>query len=161
MQKKKSTNGLFHLFCFRISINFSNAYFFSTFHMRSIFNHVQAIVYNRIIKIDKFASHVHVDNLASSFSFAKFLLFYSNLSFLEFHTKYSYKCINFYRNFFLSSTRDQDLASNVEDVMFDMFKNEETGLLHVGKFLAVSSFISIVFLLFLPCVKMKLICHLR
>ncbi|XP_058798519.1 glutaminase liver isoform, mitochondrial isoform X1 [Phymastichus coffea] len=33
-------------------------------------------------------------------------------------------------------TRDQDQASNVEDVMFDMFKNEETGLLHVGKFLA-------------------------
>ena len=30
------------------------------------------------------------------------------------------------------------MAANVEDVMFDMFKNEETGLLHVGKFLAVS-----------------------
>ncbi|XP_058798525.1 glutaminase liver isoform, mitochondrial isoform X6 [Phymastichus coffea] len=36
----------------------------------------------------------------------------------------------------LDRTRDQDQASNVEDVMFDMFKNEETGLLHVGKFLA-------------------------
>ncbi|XP_014211267.1 glutaminase liver isoform, mitochondrial isoform X2 [Copidosoma floridanum] len=33
-------------------------------------------------------------------------------------------------------TRDQDQATNAEDVMFDMFKNEETGLLHVGKFLA-------------------------
>ncbi|XP_051176495.1 glutaminase liver isoform, mitochondrial-like isoform X2 [Leptopilina boulardi] len=33
-------------------------------------------------------------------------------------------------------TRDQDQASNVEDVLFDMFKNEETGLLPVGKFLA-------------------------
>ncbi|XP_043261572.1 glutaminase liver isoform, mitochondrial isoform X3 [Colletes gigas] len=34
------------------------------------------------------------------------------------------------------STRDQDQATNVEDVLFDMFKNEETGLLPVGKFLA-------------------------
>ncbi|XP_043261575.1 glutaminase kidney isoform, mitochondrial isoform X6 [Colletes gigas] len=33
-------------------------------------------------------------------------------------------------------TRDQDQATNVEDVLFDMFKNEETGLLPVGKFLA-------------------------
>lgn len=36
------------------------------------------------------------------------------------------------------STRDQDQATNAEDVLFDMFKNEETGLLPVGKFLAVS-----------------------
>ncbi|XP_034186775.2 glutaminase isoform X5 [Osmia lignaria lignaria] len=34
------------------------------------------------------------------------------------------------------STRDQDQATNAEDVLFDMFKNEETGLLPVGKFLA-------------------------
>ncbi|XP_014486245.1 PREDICTED: glutaminase liver isoform, mitochondrial isoform X2 [Dinoponera quadriceps] len=34
------------------------------------------------------------------------------------------------------STRDQDQATNAEDVLFDMFKNEETGLLSVGKFLA-------------------------
>ncbi|XP_035737916.1 glutaminase kidney isoform, mitochondrial-like isoform X6 [Vespa mandarinia] len=34
------------------------------------------------------------------------------------------------------STKDQDHASNAEDVLFDMFKNEETGLLSVGKFLA-------------------------
>ncbi|XP_014486244.1 PREDICTED: glutaminase liver isoform, mitochondrial isoform X1 [Dinoponera quadriceps] len=33
-------------------------------------------------------------------------------------------------------TRDQDQATNAEDVLFDMFKNEETGLLSVGKFLA-------------------------
>ncbi|XP_076682222.1 glutaminase isoform X4 [Andrena cerasifolii] len=33
-------------------------------------------------------------------------------------------------------TRDQDQATNAEDVLFDMFKNEETGLLPVGKFLA-------------------------
>ncbi|XP_011496078.1 PREDICTED: glutaminase kidney isoform, mitochondrial [Ceratosolen solmsi marchali] len=33
-------------------------------------------------------------------------------------------------------TADQDKISNAEDVMFDMFKNEETKLLHVGKFLA-------------------------
>lgn len=38
-----------------------------------------------------------------------------------------------------SSARDQDQSKNVEDVLFDMFKNEETGLLPVGKFLAVSS----------------------
>jgi hypothetical protein len=37
------------------------------------------------------------------------------------------------------SIGQQDKASNAEDVMFDMFKNEETELLHVGKFLAVSS----------------------
>lgn len=36
------------------------------------------------------------------------------------------------------STRDQNEATNAEDVLFDMFKNEETGLLHVAKFLAVS-----------------------
>ncbi|XP_033303073.1 glutaminase liver isoform, mitochondrial isoform X5 [Bombus bifarius] len=34
------------------------------------------------------------------------------------------------------STRDQDQATNAEDVLFDMFKNEDTGLLAVGKFLA-------------------------
>ncbi|XP_020278118.1 glutaminase kidney isoform, mitochondrial isoform X3 [Pseudomyrmex gracilis] len=34
------------------------------------------------------------------------------------------------------STRDQDQATNAEDVLFDMFKNEETGLVSVGKFLA-------------------------
>ncbi|XP_011152813.1 glutaminase kidney isoform, mitochondrial isoform X2 [Harpegnathos saltator] len=34
------------------------------------------------------------------------------------------------------STRDQDQATNAEDVLFDMFKNEDTGLLSVGKFLA-------------------------
>ncbi|XP_076656611.1 glutaminase isoform X2 [Halictus rubicundus] len=33
-------------------------------------------------------------------------------------------------------TRDQDQATNAEDVLFDMFKNEETDLLPVGKFLA-------------------------
>ncbi|KAK2587663.1 hypothetical protein KPH14_003781 [Odynerus spinipes] len=33
-------------------------------------------------------------------------------------------------------TRDQDQATNAEDVLFDMFKNEDTGLLPVGKFLA-------------------------
>ncbi|XP_024937284.1 glutaminase liver isoform, mitochondrial isoform X3 [Cephus cinctus] len=32
--------------------------------------------------------------------------------------------------------RDQDQVRNAEDVLFDMFKNEETGLLSVGKFLA-------------------------
>lgn len=37
-----------------------------------------------------------------------------------------------------SSTRDQNEGINAEDVLFDMFKNEETGLLHVAKFLAVS-----------------------
>ncbi|XP_017758897.1 PREDICTED: glutaminase liver isoform, mitochondrial isoform X1 [Eufriesea mexicana] len=34
------------------------------------------------------------------------------------------------------STRDQDQATNAEDVLFDMFKDEDTGLLAVGKFLA-------------------------
>ncbi|XP_012251172.2 glutaminase kidney isoform, mitochondrial isoform X5 [Athalia rosae] len=34
------------------------------------------------------------------------------------------------------SARDQDQVRNAEDVLFDMFKNEETGLLPVGKFLA-------------------------
>ncbi|CAL7939614.1 unnamed protein product [Xylocopa violacea] len=33
-------------------------------------------------------------------------------------------------------TRDQDQATNAEDALFDMFKNEDTGLLAVGKFLA-------------------------
>ncbi|XP_029167967.1 glutaminase liver isoform, mitochondrial isoform X2 [Nylanderia fulva] len=33
-------------------------------------------------------------------------------------------------------TRDQDQATNAEDALFDMFKNEETGLVTVGKFLA-------------------------
>ncbi|KAF7991695.1 hypothetical protein HCN44_010496 [Aphidius gifuensis] len=33
-------------------------------------------------------------------------------------------------------TKDQDNATNAEDVLFDMFKNEETELLSVGKFLA-------------------------
>ncbi|XP_033208860.1 glutaminase liver isoform, mitochondrial isoform X2 [Belonocnema kinseyi] len=33
-------------------------------------------------------------------------------------------------------TMDKDQATNAEDVIFDMFKNEETGLLPVGKFLA-------------------------
>ncbi|XP_043261574.1 glutaminase kidney isoform, mitochondrial isoform X5 [Colletes gigas] len=41
---------------------------------------------------------------------------------------------DFYK--FWPRTRDQDQATNVEDVLFDMFKNEETGLLPVGKFLA-------------------------
>lgn len=36
-----------------------------------------------------------------------------------------------------------DQATNAEDVMFDMFKNEETGLLHVGKFLAVSQLLKL------------------
>jgi len=35
------------------------------------------------------------------------------------------------------STRDQDQATNAEDVLFDMFKKEETGLVSVGEFLAV------------------------
>ncbi|KAF4521064.1 hypothetical protein B566_EDAN012363 [Ephemera danica] len=34
------------------------------------------------------------------------------------------------------SARDQDQSKNVEDVLFDMFKNEDTDLLPVGKFLA-------------------------
>ncbi|XP_046735723.1 glutaminase kidney isoform, mitochondrial isoform X4 [Diprion similis] len=34
------------------------------------------------------------------------------------------------------SARDQDQVRNAEDVLFDMFKNEDTGLLPVGKFLA-------------------------
>ncbi|XP_059484754.1 glutaminase liver isoform, mitochondrial isoform X1 [Neocloeon triangulifer] len=34
------------------------------------------------------------------------------------------------------SARDQDQSKNVEDVLYDMFKNEDTGLLPVGKFLA-------------------------
>ncbi|XP_065344178.1 glutaminase liver isoform, mitochondrial-like isoform X1 [Cloeon dipterum] len=34
------------------------------------------------------------------------------------------------------SARDQDQNKNVEDVLFDMFKNEDTDLLPVGKFLA-------------------------
>ncbi|XP_076762989.1 glutaminase isoform X8 [Xylocopa sonorina] len=33
-------------------------------------------------------------------------------------------------------TRDQDQATNAEDALFDMFKNEDTGLVAVGKFLA-------------------------
>ncbi|TGZ46027.1 Glutaminase kidney protein, mitochondrial [Temnothorax longispinosus] len=33
-------------------------------------------------------------------------------------------------------TRDQDQATNAEDVLFDMFKNEETGLVSVAEFLA-------------------------
>ncbi|XP_011171015.1 glutaminase liver isoform, mitochondrial isoform X2 [Solenopsis invicta] len=33
-------------------------------------------------------------------------------------------------------TRDQDQATNAEDVLFDMFKKEETGLVSVGEFLA-------------------------
>ncbi|XP_015188043.1 PREDICTED: glutaminase liver isoform, mitochondrial isoform X1 [Polistes dominula] len=33
-------------------------------------------------------------------------------------------------------TKDHDHATNAEDVLFDMFKNEETGLLSVGKFIA-------------------------
>lgn len=33
-------------------------------------------------------------------------------------------------------TRDQDQATNAEDALFDMFKNEETGLVSMGKFLA-------------------------
>lgn len=41
--------------------------------------------------------------------------------------------------YFYFSTRDQDQATNAEDVLFDMFKNEDTGLLAVGKFLAVSN----------------------
>lgn len=49
-------------------------------------------------------------------------------------------CYLFYLIFAFSifySTRDQDQATNAEDVLFDMFKNEETDLLSVGKFLAV------------------------
>ncbi|XP_035737918.1 glutaminase kidney isoform, mitochondrial-like isoform X8 [Vespa mandarinia] len=44
--------------------------------------------------------------------------------------------ITFARNYSIYGTKDQDHASNAEDVLFDMFKNEETGLLSVGKFLA-------------------------
>lgn len=47
---------------------------------------------------------------------------------------------NFTR-FYNFSTRDQDQIANAEDVLFDMFKNEDTGLLAVGKFLAVSTFV--------------------
>lgn len=60
---------------------------------------------------------------------------------------FAFKCFKCYANeLFLSltvafstlySTRDQDQATNAEDVLFDMFKNEETGLVSVGKFLAV------------------------
>ncbi|XP_012347237.1 glutaminase kidney isoform, mitochondrial isoform X4 [Apis florea] len=44
------------------------------------------------------------------------------------------ECSNFRKWYF--RTRDQDQATNAEDVLFDMFKNEDTGLLAVGKFLA-------------------------
>lgn len=46
-------------------------------------------------------------------------------------------CICTFVSSMTCSTRDQDQATNAEDVLFDMFKNEETGLLSVGKFLAV------------------------
>lgn len=53
-----------------------------------------------------------------------------NVSF--FNTSFFNSCILIFY-----STRDQDQATNAEDVLFDMFKNEETGLVSVGKFLAV------------------------
>ena len=43
----------------------------------------------------------------------------------------------------MCSTRDQDIlhdGASTEDVLFDMFKNQETGLLPVGMFLAVSQY---------------------
>lgn len=49
-----------------------------------------------------------------------------------YHTSSFNSCILIYY-----STRDQDQATNAEDVLFDMFKNEESGLVSVGKFLAV------------------------
>lgn len=39
--------------------------------------------------------------------------------------------------FFLFSQRDNE-AKNADDVLFDMFRNETTDLLPIGKFLAVS-----------------------
>lgn len=39
--------------------------------------------------------------------------------------------------FILFSQRDNE-AKNADDVLFDMFRNENTNLLPVGKFLAVS-----------------------
>lgn len=49
------------------------------------------------------------------------------------------------------STRDQDQATNAEDVLFDMFKNEETNLVPVGKFLAVRTILILLLLHFDVC----------
>nr|XP_050860952.1 glutaminase kidney isoform, mitochondrial isoform X6 [Vespula vulgaris] len=56
---------------------------------------------------------------------------------INFARKYSiYGEYSFIHDSHYMYTKDQDHASNAEDVLFDMFKNEETGLLSVGKFLA-------------------------
>ncbi|XP_046415011.1 glutaminase kidney isoform, mitochondrial isoform X4 [Neodiprion pinetum] len=66
---------------------------------------------------------VKVSNGARSDRFVKLLArFLSEYSFIH-DSHYMY-------------ARDQDQVRNAEDVLFDMFKNEETGLLPVGKFLA-------------------------
>lgn len=44
-------------------------------------------------------------------------------------------CVSFLKMF---SQRDNE-AKNADDVLFDMFRNETTDLLPIGKFLAVSS----------------------
>ena len=48
-----------------------------------------------------------------------------------------------YAENFLFSARDQDVSAHpasTEDVLFDMFRNEETDLLPIGMFLSVSNF---------------------
>ncbi|XP_046588845.1 glutaminase kidney isoform, mitochondrial isoform X4 [Neodiprion lecontei] len=66
---------------------------------------------------------VKISNGARSDRFVKLLArFLSEYSFIH-DSHYMY-------------ARDQDQVRNAEDVLFDMFKNEETGLLPVGKFLA-------------------------
>ncbi|XP_014601507.1 PREDICTED: glutaminase kidney isoform, mitochondrial isoform X6 [Polistes canadensis] len=44
--------------------------------------------------------------------------------------------IVFAKHYSLYGTKDHDHAANAEDVLFDMFKNEETDLLSIGKFIA-------------------------
>nr|CAD7258706.1 unnamed protein product [Timema shepardi] len=41
-------------------------------------------------------------------------------------------------NFFFSD-QEHDQANNAEDVLFEMFKNEDDGLLSIGKFLAAET----------------------
>jgi hypothetical protein len=53
----------------------------------------------------------------------------------------SYNGVGDERQNLFFSTRDQDTSQNpasTEDALFDMFKNEETDLLPIGMFLAVS-----------------------
>lgn len=42
------------------------------------------------------------------------------------------------------SARDNDQAKHAEDVLFDMFKSEDSGLLPIGKFLAVSDVLAFI-----------------